>query len=81
MPLVADIAPVHLRGRYMATMGFSWWVGLALAPTVGTRLLATSPLAAMVPAAAASGLAAVAALVLHRRVDPEVDLTPRSAPP
>jgi hypothetical protein len=42
MPLVADLAPEHLRGRYMATMGLSWWIGLALAPTPGTQLLAAS---------------------------------------
>ena len=35
MPLVADLAPAALRGRYMATMGLSWWLGLALAPTLG----------------------------------------------
>ena len=32
MPLVADLAPESLRGRYMATTGLSWWIGLALAP-------------------------------------------------
>src|SRR6266704_2575845 len=36
MPLVADLAPAGLRGRYMASMGFSWWIGLAIAPTLGT---------------------------------------------
>ena len=35
MPLVADLAPPALRGRYMAAMGLSWWIGLALAPTLG----------------------------------------------
>jgi MFS family permease len=30
MPLVADLAPVALRGRYMAVMGMSRWLGLAL---------------------------------------------------
>src|SRR5262249_11983723 len=46
MPLVADLAPEALRGRYMATMGFSWWLGLALAPTLGMQLLGFSPPAA-----------------------------------
>ena len=33
MPLVADLAPAGLRGRYMAAIGVSWWTGLAIAPT------------------------------------------------
>ena len=28
MPLVADLAPAALRGRYMAAIGLSWWLGL-----------------------------------------------------
>ena len=43
MPLVADLAPPALRGRYMATVGLTWWLGLALAPTFGTQLLSVSP--------------------------------------
>src|SRR5262249_10347883 len=38
-PLAADLAPEGLRGRYMALMGFSWWIGLAIAPTLGAQLL------------------------------------------
>jgi MFS family permease len=49
-PLVADLAPPALRGRYMAAMGLSWWLGLALAPTLGTVLLSVSPTATMVAA-------------------------------
>jgi MFS family permease len=52
MPLVADLAPLALRGRYMATAGLSWWVGLALAPTLGGQLLAVSPALALIGAAA-----------------------------
>ena len=63
MPLVADMAPAALRGRYMATMSLSWWIGLALAPTVGTRLLAVSAAVALLPAA---GLA-LSAGVCRRR--------------
>lgn len=48
MPLVADLAPLALRGRYMAATGFSWWLGLALAPTLGTQLLSVSAPATMV---------------------------------
>src|SRR3954463_6517404 len=55
MPLAADLAPVALRGRYMATMGVSWWLGLALAPTLGTQLLAISPPGTMLVAAGGAG--------------------------
>ena len=27
----------------MAVMGFSWWIGLAVAPTLGAQLLSRSP--------------------------------------
>jgi MFS family permease len=62
MPLVADLAPLALRGRYMATAALSWWVGLALAPTLGGQLLAVSPALALIGAAA---LAAATIVVLR----------------
>src|SRR5215204_2631680 len=37
MPLVADLAPPAIRGRYMAVSALSWWLGLALAPTLGAQ--------------------------------------------
>ena len=72
MPLVADLAPAALRGRYMAAMGLSWWLGLALAPTLGTQLLAVSPTAAFVAAAGASLAAGLSALGLERELPPAV---------
>ena len=77
MPLVADLAAVELRGRYMAAMGLSWWVGLAAGPVLGTPLLARSPLLAFGAAAVLAGLAGVAASTLERRLPAEVRLTPR----
>ena len=80
MPLVADMAPTALRGRYMATMSLSWWIGLALAPTVGTRLLAASPAAALLPAAGLALGASVAALALDRYLPAAISRTPRPSP-
>ena len=77
MPLVADLAPTSLRGRYMASIGLSWWVGLALAPTLGTQVLSLSPLAAFLAAAAIATAAAVSALALERQLPDEARLTPR----
>jgi MFS family permease len=77
MPLVAELAPGGLRGRYMASMGLSWWVGLALAPTLGMQLLSVSPTAAFLAAAAAAIAAAASALTLERRLPDASRLTPR----
>jgi MFS family permease len=77
MPLVADLAPTSLRGRYMAAIGLSWWIGLALAPTLGTQVLSFSPLAAFLASGVVAGVAAVSALTLERRLPDEARLTPR----
>jgi MFS family permease len=66
-----------LRGRYMATMGLSWWVGLALAPTVGTQLLSASAPVTFVSCAVAAGTAAVSMLALEHRLPDASRLTPR----
>lgn len=77
MPLVADLAPPALRGRYMAAMGLSWWLGLALAPTLGTQLLSASPPAAVVAAAGVALAASASALALEPALAPEIRRTPR----
>jgi MFS family permease len=77
MPLVADLAPASLRGRYMAAIGLSWWVGLALAPTLGTPVLSISPMAAFLAAGAVAGVSAISALAMEQRLPDEARLTPR----
>jgi MFS family permease len=42
-PLVAELAPPHLLGRYMSLYSLTFTVGVALGPAVGGPLLATSP--------------------------------------
>ncbi|HEU0239251.1 MAG TPA: MFS transporter [Micromonosporaceae bacterium] len=42
-PIVADLAPPHLLGRYMSLYGLSFIAGVALGPAVAGPLLATSP--------------------------------------
>ena len=76
-PLVADLAPAHLRGRYMAVIGLCFWIGLAVAPTGGTALLSVSPTAAFGVAAAVALAAAVSMLRLERRLPEATRLTPR----
>jgi MFS family permease len=79
MPLVADLAPVALRGRYMAATGLTWWLGLALAPTLAAQLMSASPPAAMLASAAVAGAAAVSALALEHELPPAIRRTPRPA--
>lgn len=62
MPLVADLAPAGLRGRYMASMGLSWWIGLAIAPAFGAQLLSVSPTAAFLAATVVALVAGTSAL-------------------
>jgi MFS family permease len=81
MPLVADLAPAALRGRYMAATGLSWWLGLALAPTVGVQLLSVSPPAALLASAGVALAAGVSALALERELPAAIRLTPRPAGP
>jgi MFS family permease len=59
--IVADLAPVHLRGRYSGMIGASWALGYLLAPLGGTRLLV---LGAPVLWLSCSGLCAAASVSL-----------------
>lgn len=81
MPLVADLAPAGLRGRYMAAMGFSWWIGLAIAPTLGTQLLSAAPTATFIAAAGVAAAAAASALALESRLPSAARFTPRPGGP
>jgi MFS family permease len=42
-PLVADMAPAHLLGRYMSLYSLTFTISLALGPAIGGLLLQTSP--------------------------------------
>jgi MFS family permease len=77
MPLVADLAPPGLRGRYMAAMSLCWWLGLAIAPTLGLQLLGRSAVAAFLVAAALASIAGLSALTLNRSLPAASRLTPR----
>lgn len=77
MPLVADLAPADLRGRYMAATGLSWWIGLAIAPAFGAPLLSVSPGAVFLTAAVVALMAGASALILEPRLPPASRRTPR----
>ena len=42
-PLVADLAPPHLLGRYISVFGLMATGGLAIGPAIGGAVLAASP--------------------------------------
>jgi MFS family permease len=78
-PLVAEIAPPHLLGRYMSLYQLSFMAGVALGPAVGGVLLGTSPNTIWWGGAFALALAGAGFLRLGNRIpDP---LLPTKSPP
>ena len=60
-PLVADLAPPHLLGRYISVLSLTVTGGFAIGPAIGGAVLATSPNAvwwggALVAAVVGAGL-------------------------
>ena len=79
-PLVADLAPPALVGRYMALSSLSWQVGWIVGPAGGGFVLQHAP-EALWPACAALNLAAGAwAVALERRLPRRVRRTPAREP-
>jgi MFS family permease len=78
-PLVADLAPDRLRGRYFAIGAMSWSAGSILGPAVGGPLLDWQPLAVWPIAASVCVVAGAGCLVLERRLPEGVRRTPKKA--
>jgi MFS family permease len=55
---VADLAPAHLRGRYMGVYSLTWSAALIVAPQLGLRLFGISPRALWLSCGAVAALAA-----------------------
>jgi len=82
-PLVADMAPAHLLGRYLSVFGLSFSISLAIGPAVGGLLLKASPDAVWWGGAMAAVLAGAVLLRLGARIpDPlrEAQVRLASAP-
>jgi MFS family permease len=75
-PLIADLAPPQLIGRYMALRTSAWQVGFLAGPALGSIVLSRSPTALWVGAAAACALAAAGFLLLERHVPAELAFAP-----
>jgi MFS family permease len=79
-PIVADLAPPHLLGRYMSLYGLTFMAGAALGPAVGGALLATSPNAVWWGGALTVGLTGAGLLRLGDRI-PDPRLQAQCPPP
>jgi MFS family permease len=75
-PLIADLAPAHLIGRYMALRTSAWQVGFLAGPAIGSLFLARSPTGLWIGCAGACAVAAVGFLLLERRMPAEAAITP-----
>jgi MFS family permease len=78
-PLIADLAPEGLSGRYLAAAGFSWQLGFIIGPVSAASLLSVSAGALWVSAAAVCAAAGLLALRLDARLPPTVAITPERA--
>src|SRR5262249_49920896 len=81
IPLVADLAPAALRGRYMAATGLSWWLGLAGAPTLGAQALSAAGGVALAGGFSALSLERELPDAIRRTPRPETPRTTRSLSP
>ncbi|HUQ41773.1 MAG TPA: MFS transporter [Candidatus Limnocylindrales bacterium] len=79
VPTVAAIAPEHVRGRYLAVMGFSWQGGFMLGPAIGGALLAVGPAALPLAFGTVIAIALAAALSIERGLPREHARQPRVA--
>jgi MFS family permease len=77
VPLVADLAPERLRGRYFALSSMSWAAGGILGPALGGALLGWHPLTVWPVAAAICVFSAMGCLALERRLPKRVRRTPK----
>jgi MFS family permease len=64
---VADVAPIHLRGRYQGAWGMSFGVALVVGPVLGTLLYSASPDALWLACGLAGLLAAALVVAPVRR--------------
>ena len=80
-PLVADMAPEHLLGRYLSLYSLTFTGSLALGPAIGGLLLQTNPGAIWWGGALAALLAGAVLLQLGDRVPDPLDRAPSTLAP
>ncbi len=77
-PLVADLAPPHMLGRYMGLLTLSFQLGMTVGPAIGGFLLAASATGLWTGAAALVAIAGLGALTLSERLPEHARATPAS---
>jgi MFS family permease len=75
-PIVADLAPEGLVGRYMALNGFSWQLGFITGPAAAAAVLGAEPHVVWLLAAGVCLLGTLGAYRLERRLPAEAAVTP-----
>jgi MFS family permease len=78
--LVAEIAPDHLRGRYMSAHSLSWGLAGAVGPACGGFVLAAAPFALWPAAAVVCLVAALGSLALEPLVPAALRRIPATEP-
>jgi MFS family permease len=68
---IANLAPAHLRGRYLGVSGLTWSLALVFGPALGMKLLTLSP-AIYFAACGALGLLAAGIILIAVRPQPVV---------
>jgi MFS family permease len=76
-PLIADLAPPGLGGRYLAAAGISWQLGFIVGPAAGAALLGFEPHALWAAAAGVCVAASLAAVRLDAHLPEAVRITGR----
>jgi MFS family permease len=79
-PLVSDLAPAQLRGRYMAAWLTTAQLGFALGPALGALALAASPAVLWLGAAAVCTLCGLAAIAVEAGLPAVLRRSPRARP-
>lgn len=72
---IADLAPPHMRGRYMGAFGLVWALALVIGPGLGMKLFALGPAMLWL---SCGGLGVLAAAIILGEVKPRV-VTPNLA--
>jgi MFS family permease len=74
--LAADLAPEHLRGRYMSLVTNSYALGFTIGPAAGGVLLAASPSAPWLVSIVVLALAGMAMLMLEQQAPESARVAP-----
>ncbi|TML54646.1 MAG: MFS transporter [Actinobacteria bacterium] len=78
-PLIADLAPPELMGRYMGLRTSAFQLGYLAGPTLGSLMLATSTSGLWLGSAGACLAASAGFLVLGHQAPSDIDVTPGAA--